>query len=355
MPTETTNQELTFGTTVKLDGRDLQPELAADLLGVEVEQHANGADAFELSVNIWDVERQDFKWLDDGTFVEGGAVNISMGYGEGKLPLFEGEIVALEVAYHADESPVLLVQGYDKLHRFRRGRNSRSWTDRKDSDIAREIAGQLNLRAEVTDTTLVHKHLMQYNQSDLDFLLERARRIHYELDIEQGALVFRPSAHADGKTETLEYRRDLQTLDLRLSTIDQVSKVAVRGWNPVTKEAIVGLAALGQERSMGGTSTGAASADTAFGDHQLSVVEPIMFDQGEADQVAKALFDAVSLKFIEAEGQTIGRPSLRAGEVVEIKKLGRRFSGRYYVTRVLHVSDADGYRTQFTCRRNAQS
>jgi uncharacterized protein len=355
MPNPTNDQELIPGAQIELDGRRLAPELAVDLLGVEVEQHANGSDAFELRFNIWDVDSQNYKWLDDGTFNEGSAVSVSMGYGEDKQRMLEGEIVALEVAYHADESPVLLVQGYDKLHRFRRSRTTRTWTERKDSEVAREIAGQLNLRAEVVDTSVVHKHLIQYNQSDIDFLSERARRIHYELDVEGGSLVFRPSAHADGKSETLEYRRDLQILDLRLTTLEQVTKVTVRGWDPLSKRAIVGLAQPGHERSMGGATIGAQVAERAFGAGELTVVESTVFEQSEADQFARGVFDAANLRFIEGEGQTLGRPTLRAGEVVELKKLGTRFSGRYYVTRALHVSDADGYRTQFTCRRNAVS
>ena len=75
--------------------------------------------------------------------------------------------------------------------------------------------------------------------------------------------------------------------------------------------------------------------------------------QAEADQIAKAQFNAVADGFITAEGTAIGNPDLAAGSVVELTKLGKRFSGFYYIAAASHVVKREGYITHLTLRRNA--
>ncbi len=356
MAIEAEQLELIPDWSIELDGRALEPEVLPDVLSVEVEQHVNGPDTFEVAVNIWDTDVQDYKWIDDGTFAEGREIRITMGYGEDHTDLIVGEIVAAQADFGDTDSPVLRVQGYDKLHRLRRGRKTRTFADVKDSEAAELIAQDLQLSAQIEESEVVHAYLVQHNQSDIDFLAERARRIHFELDVVDGVLIFRPSAHADGKTVTLTYRRDLRKFEARLSTLAQVDKVSVRGWNPQAKEAIVGLATESDVTTdMGGNTLGAAITKEAFGESEMIVVDQVVFSQTEADQMARALLNEICMRFIEAEGETLGNPAIRAGEVVELDKLGTRFSGLYYVTRAQHIVDEEGYVTRFSCQRNAAS
>jgi len=143
-----------------------------------------------------------------------------------------------------------IVDLYDMLHRFRRGYKTRSFTDMKDSQIAQQIATDLGLRAQVEDTEIVHDYLLQHNQADIDFLLERARRIRFEVVVKDKTLYFR-NAGNDKKTEavSLNYGSTLKSFYPRLSTVQQVSEVVVQGWDPKKKEAIVGKAVQGDEVS----------------------------------------------------------------------------------------------------------
>ncbi len=54
---------------------------------------------------------------------------------------------------------------------------------------------------------------------------------------------------------------------------------------------------------------------------------------------------------IQGSGSTVGVPTLRAGTIIFIEKLGERFSGRYFVTSTTHTIGDGGYTTQFNCRR----
>jgi phage protein D len=58
---------------------------------------------------------------------------------------------------------------------------------------------------------------------------------------------------------------------------------------------------------------------------------------------------------VKATGRTVGLPKLRAGTLIEIKGVGTRLSGTYYVTKTTHTIGDGGYTTQFECRREDTS
>lgn len=339
-------------------GSDLPIETALDILEVVVSQYVEGASSFTITFNNWHSAKQEFKLVDAATLKEGTEVEVKVGYVDSLVSLIVGEVTALEPEFHVGEAPTLKVQGYDRLHRFRRGRRTRSFTNMKDSDIAAQIAGDLGLRSQADDTSVTHDYVLQSNQSDIDFLLERARRINFEVTVKDKTLNFRKAANDKGKAVSLEYGRTLKSFYPRLTTIGQVSEVIVQGWDFKTKEAIAGKARQGDEvkkmsASPGDQKLGVAISEGAFKESKAVVVNHPVFSEGEAAQIAKGKFNEMTLDFISGEGLAIGNTDLKAGEVVELLGLGRRFSGLYYVTAAAHVVGPKGYTTRFNAARNA--
>jgi phage protein D len=285
----------------------------------------------------------------------GNEVEIQMGYVDNLQKLMVGEITGLEPEFSANEVPMLTVRGYDRRHRLLRGRKTRSFTQVKDSDIASQIAADAGLTAQVEGTAVTLDYVLQHNQSDLQFLRQRARRIGYEVVVEDKTLHFRPHQNAASEVLTLTWENDLIEFHPRLTTLEQVGQVAVRGWNPKDKEAVVAEAAAGSESStMGGTTGGPSAADGAFGQSSYTSIDWPVFSQAEADKMAVGQFNNMALAYISGEGIVAGRTELRAGTVVKIEGLGDRFSGNYYVISATHMyTPRNGYRTAFSVRRNA--
>jgi phage protein D len=225
----------------------------------------------------------------------------------------------------------------------------------KDSDIARQIASAAGLIAQVEDTKVTLEYVLQHNQTDLEFLQSRAQRIGYEVFVEHKKLHFRSPNTSQAKVLTLQQGGSLLRFAPRLSTMDQVGQVEVRGWDIKQKKAVVGKASTGQESSkMGGATNAAAQVNRAFGKASSPRVTLPTASQAEADQMALGQFRDMGLVYISGEGQCRGNPDLRAGIVIEILGIGKRFSGLYYVSSATHTYETDqGYRTDFTVRRNA--
>lgn len=339
---------------VLVGGSELPAEAALDILDLKVSTYVEGASAFTIRFNNWNSNTQEFKHVDGNLLVEGAQVEIKVGFVDQLKSLIAGEVTALEPEFSENEAPTLKVHGYDQLHRFRRGRQTRSFVKMKDSEIAEKIARELGLRAQVEDTQIKHDYVLQSNQSDIDFLLERARRIRYEVVIKDKTLHFRKAANNQSKVITLEFGLTLKSFYPRLNTLQQVSEVIVQGWDPKAKKAIAGKARSGDEISkMQGAKLGATISQDAFFAAKTIIVDKPVFSEGEASQIAKGKFNEMTVGFITGEGAAIGNGDIRAGEVVELKGLGRRFSGLYYVTAATHVVNAQGYNTKFTVARNA--
>ena len=82
---------------------------------------------------------------------------------------------------------------------------------------------------------------------------------------------------------------------------------------------------------MGGQSSGGAIIENAFGAAVALISELPVLSQPEADQIAKARFNALGLELITGEGRCWGRTDLRSGSVIKIDGVGERFGGNYYV------------------------
>lgn len=340
---------------ILINDTQIPPELKVDILEVVVCQYIEGADTFDITVNMLNSGNQQLKWIDSDYFKPGNKIEIQMGYVDNFETMIVAEITALHPKYFNNEAARLNVQGLDRLHRFRRGRKTRSFLEMKDSQIAEQIAKDMALTPEVEDTEVVHTYILQNNLSDIDFLLERAWRIRYEVLVQNQKLIFRKAANHLGKTVALEYMRDLKYFYPRLSTIQQVSEVKVRGWNPATKEAILGVARSGNETTkMGGTAIGPEITESAFGKTMTAIVNIPVDSQAEADQIARAKFNDIAIEFIAGEGEAVGNMALRAGLTMELKGLGERFSGTYYIKKSEHrLSPQSGYTTKFEAIRNA--
>jgi phage protein D len=342
------------GLTLRVNGSDVPVEAKADITRVSVEESLDSASTFAIELSNWDMEMQRVTWSDAPLFQPGGAVEIQMGYGGELETVIVGEITGLELSFPERARALLTVRGYDRLHRLRRGRRTRSYLQSRDSDVARRIASDLGLKPDgVEDSDEVHAYLLQTNQTDIDFLLTRARAIGYELLVEDKTLRFRKIKSDRAKAITLSFTHGLMTFYAYLSTADQVSEVIVRGWDPRKKKPLVGQArASDLTATMRGAQVGPAAAQSLFGPRTLAVVEHPVATQNEANLLAKGLLTDLALNYVVGEGTAVGDPAIRVGTVIELDGLGRRFNGFYYVTQVAHVWDGQ-FVTHLQVRRNA--
>jgi phage protein D len=321
---------------VKLNGKPLLPEMSMWIVNVVVEEELDLPGMFTLELTSRINGRGTSAWTDDARLSLGAAVEISMGYGEDRESLMIGEIAALEPTFSIGGPSSIIVRGFDLRQRLNTVRRTRSFVDKKDSDIAAQIGVEAGVEIKAPDSRVKHAYVLQADQTDLEFLRDRASRIRHELVAVGKSLQFRPMADASTSTVTLTLRDDLFEFRPRMSFVPLTS-VKVLGWDPKEKQTIT-----------------AAAPSSGAGDRVETLVRTPVASQEEADQIADASFADAGFEFIRGEGRVRGRTDVRAGTVVRFDDLGTRFSGGYYLTSVVHrYSRRDGYLTDFRAQRKA--
>ncbi len=330
---------------IKVNGAAVS-ELYNDLGQVVVDDNLRLPDMFTLQIH----DRQ-LNWVDGNTFQLGAEIEIgARGEANSEQRLLIGEVTALEPDYPVAGVPTLTVRGYDRAHRLHRGKKTRTFLQMTDSDIAAKIVQEAGLQSDISSTSEVYEYVIQNNQTDFEFLDERARRIGFDVHVDDRTLIFK-EPEEQGTPIELEWGNQLRSFRPRLTTSSQVKEVIVKSWDPRQKKEIVGRATRGRGAPrIGEDSPGGDVAQQAFGDAgTLVVVDRPVHTQAEADTLAQSIANQVTGSFIQAQGSCRGEPRLKAGTVIKLTALGNRFSGEYTVTNSTHVySTEQGYVTNFT-------
>jgi phage protein D len=347
------NEPLVAAFRVTLNDTVLAKDVAGWIVSATVEDDLDAPGMFTLELISKETEHGTLPWTDDERFELGGTVRVGFGYGEQVETLISGEITALEPAFSSSGPPTLVVRGYDKRHRLNKARRTRSFLDQKDSDIAATVCGEAGLNVQAADSEVLHAYVLQADRTDLDFLLERARRIHFELAMDGNTVLFRPVANAGNEVVTLSFTDDLLDFEPRLTLIP-ASQVSLLGWDPRGKRVIEAVGEQADEQvPMDGNESSVAISAGVLGDRIDDLNVPVA-SQAEADQIARGRFAAMTLDLISGTGRCRGCTGVRAGKVIRLDGLGQRFSGLYYLTSVVHgYTRRDGYLTHFRVRRNA--
>ena len=238
---------------VKLQGRKPGDEVIRDIQEVTYKDDIEQVDSFEITINNWDADTLAFKYSDQDLFNPGKTVELWMGYyGKDALRLMiKGEITALRPNFPASGQPTLAISGLNVMHSLRKKQESHAYVKLKDSAIAKQIGGRLGVKIQ-TDANAERSeqqlpYLLQHNQYDIVFLMERARRIGYDLFVEESGsngssqpstLHFKPSVNVKQTVYKLTWGKSLIQFQPTLTTAQQVGTVVVKAWSTTDKKLI---------------------------------------------------------------------------------------------------------------------
>lgn len=311
------------------------------------------------TVRVYDPE---LIWINGTQFALGAPLKIELGqpaaYDESPVMkvVFDGEIVALEPEFSAKGVHYLTVRGYDKLHRALHGTKSRTFVKQTDSGIINKVTGDHGITAKVDTTNLQHEYVIQNNQSDLDFLIDRAMRIGFRIVPRPGQVHFVAPGTTLGEV-VLSLGESLRKLSLRMSAARQVGDFKAVGWDMKTKQA---LTATAKSTSANGWTqvdsiVQGKAASKKFGTSVVTSTHRVPFVQGDTQAIADMLVLDAEGQFVEGEGVALGEPALLAGTLIKVTDVGSpgsssdgKYAGKYYVTSATHIYNRLGYETHFT-------
>jgi phage baseplate assembly protein gpV len=340
-------------------------EFKEKLEKVTVEQHAQLPDRFMIRIEDKSGDDGKFTIMDTDQFKVGEEVEIST-KGES---LIKGEITGVQPIFSPEGTASLVVNGYTKDHRLYRGTKTRTYGDANPTGAGITLENVVNTIVQETDgltgkdvdtselSAIKFSYLIQWNQSDMGFLRHLARHIGYVCYVDDKKLCFKKPAPSSGAVE-LTWKENLRSFQARMNLSEQVDKAVAKGWDPETKQLVEGTfntASDGLYPEIGLVKTGDALAKECFGGGaELILSDPTIWTVDEAKGVARGLWREMSGRFMEAEGVAYDTPKIKAGKWVDIKQIGERYSGKYFVSSAVHDFTYKGLKTTFrTGRMNA--
>jgi len=378
---------------VQIEGANLPSDVLFDVVSLTYEDSVDSIDSFNMTINNWDQEQRQFKYVGSETAADlqpgspnysrvtlfepcGKEVVVLMGYNdmsgraEELVTMLRGHFTTMAPSY-GDEAAQMTVTGLNVLHQLRRKQYSTSWTNKKDSEIAQNIATltdgghkRFPLPIVVDQNAMGLEKplpfLAQHNQYDIDFLFQRARVRGYVMFIQEAGnghprqLYFGPSQAGmipglRNVTYELEWGKSLMEFKPKITTANQISSVTVRGWHRTRKVPITRTVTLDDERLTVNKDLHRI-LNACEAREEIVVDEPI-FTNCQARERAIAILLDQTKGIVTADAKTVGLPDLRSGQNVVIGGLGARLNGNYLITKTTHTINDSGYITSFSCRR----
>jgi phage protein D len=294
------------------------------------------------------------EYLDGKTLDFGKRLQVSLGPPGTEKIVFTGVISALEADFSEGDAPTIVVYAEDELMRLRLTQRSATYLKVTDADLLRTIASKHGLSAKPDVDGPTYDVVQQFNQSDLAFLRERARRIQAELWADDGALRLTTRDRRPGTTATLTRGGDLISLVARTDLSEQCTAVRAAGYDALSRESIDAEApASTVNAEISGGRTGPQTLQRAFGDLPGRLIRDVPVAESEARAYARAEMLGRSRRFVRVRGVTSGTPQLVVGSQVTLSRCGKPFDGSgYYVTGFRHTYDLQkGMRTHFDAER----
>lgn len=342
--TPSTTAQHFAGAEVRIGGATLDPQLAERLSEVRVQENLMLPDTFLLRLVDPELE-----YVDCGPLAIGAEVEILFAAPDATTltSMIKGQITAAEPEFGPD-GVILAARGYDHAHSLNRTRRSETYQNVTADDIARKVADRAGLQSGIMDPAgVVHDFIQQSNETDWELLLRLAASIDFEVAAKDRALHFHRAGGSDqGRPPTLRWGERLRSFRPRVTGVQQVDEVLVRGWDPKGKQAVVASARPDELSSEIGVTRD--EVVSSLGGGTATVADRPVSTQAEADALAGSVASYLGNAFVEAEGVADGDPGLRAGRRVTIDGVGAKFGGTYTLSATTHLfRGSKGYQTSF--------
>ena len=367
---------------IQIEGRSLAKDITQEITAFAFEDSESGLDELELCVT-----NRNLQFTDDPLFQEGNEIVARFGYVGNLSPAKKAVIKEIDYDFPDGGDPTIRLKAYDKGFKLAGREIQKVWQKPAPgilySEIAEEIARQQGLTPNVAPTKTRHLRVAQGGVSDAQFLQDLAIKSRgedgdgkagYVFFVQDDELHFHPRDLAQAPALSLEYFTDRKGVlrSFSPSTQSQGAKgegteVLTIGVDPRKKECV-------QHRASNATTPGRDSlggrtylvdgdtGETKYREQESGKIVP-SHERAEAfheeprcepmQDTAEGRFKDAELRQVECTAITIGIPSLQAKQNVEVKGVGRKFSGIYYVVSVRHEIGEHGYGCELRLKRNA--
>ncbi len=266
--------------------------------------------------------------------------------GNASIPLFAGQITAVEHVYTARNEHEIYVRCYDALQQLRREQRTRALSNLAFDRIVKQLAADAGV-----GTTLPHglpatppwKIVFQHQQTNLELLNELCGPVGW-YPVVHGRTLTLVSLRGAGASVRLVRGENLNAAHVEFNASQYVPAVETLGWDPL----------LGDEqrpervsRARVGISSGLLNQASRLSAAPRTLVNESSASGQDSRALAQAELDYRTATTAVFRGEVDGNPALRPGTPIDVSGLDSAHDGTFVVTSAVHRLDGQsGYVTE---------
>lgn len=307
-----------------------------------------GMDKLTLTVDNFDLSN-----FDDPVFEQGAKLRVAWGNGKSMSPL--RDMVVRKVVGGRELSVTAVTRDASKLDTVKKRRVFENTTR---SDVVEQVAKENGfiIGATLVDKTpIVYDAICQGNLTDGEFLRKLASLEGFEFFVDHTGVNWKRRRVEQAPIRVFTYYTDPEggeILDFNIENdvTRRPGKITVKARDPLTKEDISVEVSNTNYPDRPVLSDLTATIDGETGEvtgqreivHEVTTLGAAPQSAADAEVQAKAAFRAATQGVVKMTLTLRGDPSFVAKSVVEVRGMGKRLSGKYYVKEVTHTLDSQG-------------
>jgi phage protein D len=329
---------------VKSEGRTIDD--AFEVMSIRTRAEINRIPEAVIVLLDGDPARQEFPVADSESFAPGKMISVEVGYGDGETSrIFTGIVTGMRVRVSQIRgNSVLEVTCRDKAIALVQGYKSLTYHKSKDSDVMRRIIADAGLEVSVEATAEAISQLIQSRCCDWDFLLARAEVNGQVAMAENGKVTVAKPDTSTAPVLSLTFGQDIIAFDAEIDALAQFAGYEAAAWDPkgqtlaTSSETAGGAGLLG---NLGPDKLASAIAGSKrFAASSGTVSNTLLSSDAQSRKQRSELAGVRGI--VEFQGSA--KASL--GKMLEISGLSARFSGKGWISGVLHRIEDGNWTTE---------
>lgn len=345
-----------------IDGEQFDANLLAAVQQIEAEDHKHLASMLRLRLSTAVSPQGDsWQYIDDDIFSELVPLELRVSIeSRAEETILRAHVISANTIFSNQPGESgLEVVAMDPTVLMNLEQKIRAWPDMSDSDIATAIFQEYGIQPHVDRTQPARDEVRQsciQRATDIVFLKSLARRNGFDCYVEPNS--------QNGQLEGHFHPPRLELSPEGVLCVNMHERTNVRSfrtyYDMLRPTACLGYGMVGHEaeeikiegsswQSMG------KSPPEKKSNRQMLFNPAGMSDPAELETAIQSEVNRAEWA-VSAEGELSASAYngiLRAGRTVLVRGVGKNFSGKYFVEKVLHIINQEGYIQRFLLRRNA--
>lgn len=330
--------------TLTVDGEEIDESVP--ITGVTIIKEINKIPLAKIKIADGDAAKENFEISNTEQFIPGKEVEIKLGYHNEEETVFKGIIIQHNNKISNGKGE-LVIECKDKAVKMTISRKNKHYNDVSDADIAEELIGNYGLEADVEPYLVQYKDLVQYEQSDWDFMLSRIDTLGKICIVNDGKIsIKKPELSGEPVLDVL-FGSTIQEYHADMDARNQITTLVGKTWN-YSEQAITESGAEEPiiETEPGNITNTELSGVLATEDYTLLYSGKLMQEELQAWSDAKMM----KHRFAKITGSVKfqGYAALQLDSYVKLNGVGDRFNGPVFVSGIKHEYSDGNFSTEAT-------